>query len=230
MTLIVAGVNSETGRAEVGSGTGGNSVTFNGNTVAVLTGTITVSGKSLTGAGTSGGISLTAGLGLDGASGGQASLQGGTCSGSPGGTGGAVLVRGGTSDGTDNAGGNCTIQAGTSRGSAFSTLSLKTCLSGASGNTSQTALDRVVIPGRRLSVLTAEMISCAVNYTSRCSDGTDHQTEDGWVTISAVNKAGTITASISGKYGNVQSVSGGTLTVTPSYYWHQFSQFCAQER
>lgn len=51
-------------------------------------------------------------------------------------------------------------------------------------------------------------------YTVEASDGTDHQALSGMVTYSAVNKAGTLTLTITEVAGNqAKAVSAGTLTL-----------------
>jgi len=122
------------------------------------------------------------------------------------------------------------LQTGLGTGAGSEHVIIKSGLTETSGTTAHILGDRIYASGRRLaltnntvttfatiSVPSNTMIACSVNYTSRASDGTDFQVETGWFPVTAVNKAGTITATAAPtKYGNQQDVSAGTLTVTPS--------------
>jgi hypothetical protein len=58
------------------------------------------------------------------------------------------------------------------------------------------------------------MVGGSLDYIIQATDGTDYQALQGFVTFSAVNKAGTITATITEVAGNQgKAVSAGTLTV-----------------
>jgi hypothetical protein len=139
-------------------------------------------------------------------------------------------VAGGNAVGSDQNGGNLTLKAGLGTGAGFEHIIVQTGFSSTSSSTAHTLGDRLYVSGKRLaltnnttttfaqiSVASNTMIACTINYTSRASDGTDFQVETGCFAVTAVNKAGTITATAAPtKYGNQQDVSAGTLTVTPA--------------
>lgn len=58
-------------------------------------------------------------------------------------------------------------------------------------------------------------VGLMVMYTVRADDGTDFQTETGFISFSAIQKTGTIDTHFA-NFGTVQSKSTGTLTVTPT--------------
>lgn len=76
-----------------------------------------------------------------------------------------------------------------------------------------------IVDGSATAIFTAEcntgvMIGGAFIYQVRASDGTDFQSLTGLVTYAAVNKAATITATITEASGNqAKAVSSGTLTL-----------------
>jgi len=190
----------------------------------------TITGGAASASGQTAGFAIVrGGTGFSGANGGSGTVRGGNAAGPGASNGGSISIIGGDAFDTDKNGGGITNTIGRSTGAGFAHWITRTALSGVSGSTLQTLGDRELLSGKRLavtnnttttfvtmSVASNTMIACAVNYTSRANDATDFQVEDGWVTVTAVNKAGTITTDISAKYGNQQSVSAGTLTVTLS--------------
>lgn len=65
---------------------------------------------------------------------------------------------------------------------------------------------------------TGQMVGGAFFYQVRASDGTDFQSLTGMVTYAAVNKAGTLTLTITEVSGNqAKAVSAGTLTLAWSF-------------
>jgi len=96
----------------------------------------------------------------------------------------------------------------------------------ASGTTQQTAVDRLVVGATK--VLTNNSATAITNatvasntaaggvldYVVEVFDGTDVQTEVGSVSYTVVNKGGVFSGNTTTKFGNSQTATSGTLTVT----------------
>ncbi len=84
---------------------------------------------------------------------------------------------------------------------------------------SATSTSYTIVDGSATSLLTVkcstgDMVGGAFIYQVRASDGTDFQSLTGLVTYAAVNKAGTLTLTITEVSGNqAKAVSSGTLTL-----------------
>jgi len=90
---------------------------------------------------------------------------------------------------------------------------------GPDGRTSLNAPQKTIVDGSATSladvaVPASAMVGGVIHYTVRASDGTDFQALTGMVTYSGVNKAATITGTITEVAGNqAKTVSTGTLTL-----------------
>lgn len=80
--------------------------------------------------------------------------------------------------------------------------------------TSKTIVDGSATSLADIAVVASAMVGGVIHYTVRASDGTDFQALTGIVTYSCVNKAATITGTITEVAGNqAKTVSSGTLTL-----------------
>ncbi len=142
-------------------------------------------------------------------------------------TAGSIVYRGTGGSGTNSAGAPLTIAGGTGTGNAAGgAVRIQTSPSLASGSTAQTLADRMVYAAKPVAltestdtiVLNVGVASGTVaggvfSYTIRADDATDFQVIRGDVPWSAVNKGGTITATL-GTPIEVTTASTGTLTNT----------------
>jgi len=129
--------------------------------------------------------------------------------------------------GTDKAGANLTLAGGqgtgTGRGGAFIIQTAPSSTTGSSANTyserahyvakAVTLTESTATTVATLSVPSEKYLGASMTITVFASDGTDHQCRTLRVGISAVNKAGTVTAALDTPTESV-AVSTGTLTAT----------------
>jgi hypothetical protein len=104
--------------------------------------------------------------------------------------------------------------------SATGRFTLDSTVAGAQEALTQACLDAVTITNASATsifdvlIASGSMIGGGFVYQVHVSDGTDYQSLSGLVTYSAVNKAGTITGTITEATGNqAKTVSAGTLTL-----------------
>ncbi len=136
--------------------------------------------------------------------------------------------------GTDIAGALMTIRGSLGTGNAKpGAIALSTGLASAtSGTTAQTAVQRQIIGGFKVltnnsaialvnaTVATETAVGGIIEYTIEVTNGTDMQADSGSVYYTAVNKGGTVTATITNPNGEtsgtnfIQALSSGTLAVT----------------
>jgi hypothetical protein len=128
--------------------------------------------------------------------------------------------------GSDKVGGNLTIEGGASTGTGRGgDLSLKTAISSTTGSTANSLSTRLYNSAKfvdlteatatqfaSITIAAATYIGLRVACTVFASDGTDHQALDTEFTVSAVNKAGTLTISAVTQYDGAVCNSAGTLT------------------
>ena len=135
---------------------------------------------------------------------------------------------GATSGATDKAPGALLLATGLGTGNAVPAL-VRLQGGGASataGTTDQTLVDRYLANGFKVltDAAATDILSCTlasgsaiggvIHYTIEVTDGTDFQSETGYVFYSAVNKAGAVTRTITEAADSQQAVSAGTLTTT----------------
>lgn len=137
--------------------------------------------------------------------------------------------------GTDITGASAVLQPGAPTGAGASgSLRIKTFVPGSTGTSlSKTTTDRLLIAGTTVALTDATAVTVAtvqvpsgtvaggeVSYTIKVTDGTDHQSLKGRAQWAAVNKGGTVTASISLLGTEAVITSAGTLsntvTIVPS--------------
>jgi len=130
--------------------------------------------------------------------------------------------------GTDTAGATATIRGslGTSVGAPGRIHLTGGALISATGTTTQTAVDRLVVGATKVltnnSATTVTNATVAANtsaagvidYAIEVTDGTDYQYEVGSVAFGATNKGGAFSGNTATKFGNHQNATAGTLTVT----------------
>jgi len=130
-----------------------------------------------------------------------------------------------TTGATDKNGGTLTLQPGVPTGQGKSLISLQTpTRATASGTSDQTMVDRLVLGGKRIltnnsatAVLNATAASGStvagiIHYSVIVTNGTDYQVESGQVHYTGVNKAGTVTSTVTETAASTQTLSTGTLT------------------
>jgi len=132
--------------------------------------------------------------------------------------------------GTDIAASALVLASGVSTGSASpADCYIKTTYPGTTGSTAQTTNARYQARGKPVTLVNntateifnidvpnnTGRIGVTIQYTVVYDDGTDYQTETGFVTLSATQVSATYFTSTA-KFGNAQAVSSGTLTVTAS--------------
>ena len=129
--------------------------------------------------------------------------------------------------GTNIAGGSIGLQSGTSTGTgAGGDVFVETSMSSSSGSTANSVQERSRIIGRvkdltegtatnlaSIALASGKVTGGTATITVWASDGTDYQALTSEIRFSAVNKAGTITATVSQTDGTT-AASAGTLTVT----------------
>lgn len=137
----------------------------------------------------------------------------------------SVGAGGAKSGGTDLAGGNLTLTPGlpTGQGKSYVTLQSYTRAT-SSGTGDQTAVDRLVVGGKRTltdasavavlnaTVASGSMAAGIIHYSIEATNGTDYQVESGQAHYATVNKAGTVTSTVTETAASTQAVSSGTLT------------------
>jgi hypothetical protein len=136
-------------------------------------------------------------------------------------------IRGANGVGTDIAGGGFVVQAGAGTGlGGGGDVRLQTTPKGTTGSTTNVYTDRMVLAGKQVTLTESSATAVAdvgiaagtvtggtLTYTIRADDATNFQALRGHVPFSAVNKAGTITATV-GTPIEITSLSSGTLTNT----------------
>lgn len=138
-----------------------------------------------------------------------------------------IAASGATSGGSNLAGGDVRLYPGLSTGTGRSYIRLKGYTRATStGTGDNSALDRMVLNcqlaltnNSDTQILTATLasgstIGIEVSYCIEVTNGTDYQVERGRVVWTALNKGGVFTVGAPVKFGNLQSVSTGTLTVS----------------
>lgn len=137
-----------------------------------------------------------------------------------------IEAGGATSGATDKAGGSLILRPGLSTGTGSSAVRIQTNTSASStGTTDNTVTDRIIVTSPKILTdnSATNLVSCTIannsaiggviRYTIEVTDGTDYQAETGYVTFAAVNKAGTVTTTIT-EHNSSQAVSAGTLSTT----------------
>lgn len=132
--------------------------------------------------------------------------------------------------GTNIAASSLVLAAGVSTGSASpADYILTTTYPGTTGTTAQTTNNRYQARGKPVTLVNntateifnidvpnnSGRVGITIQYTVVYDDGTDYQTETGFVTLSTAQVAATFFTNTT-KFGNAQVVSSGTLTVTAS--------------
>ena len=151
-----------------------------------------ISGATPGGSGTGNSLTL---------SGGQGNTSGG---------GGLLTTQGGQGVGTNQNGGGMLLSAGAPTGTGTSNFHLQTGFTLGSSSTNQTLGDRLYIAGHSVTMSTTTATAttittlnvptsgsgggCIVYYNVVATDGTNYSTATGSFSVSAVNKAGTVTA------------------------------------
>lgn len=145
-------------------------------------------------------------------------------------TGTTLLVSGGTASGSDQVGTALTLSTGPGTGSGtVADVLVRTSYPLTTGTTVQTANNRFQARGKPVTLVNntateiynvdvpnnSGRIGITIMYTVVYDDGTDYQTETGWITLSAV-QVGAVFTTATNKFGNAQAKSTGTLTVTES--------------
>jgi hypothetical protein len=129
---------------------------------------------------------------------------------------------------TNTAGAPLTIAGGNGTGTgAGGDVITVTSMSGSSGTSANTTQERSRVIGRfvnltegtatnvaSISLASGKVLGGSATITVWAADGTDYQALTSQVRFSAVNKAGTITASASQTNAAIATASAGTLTVT----------------
>lgn len=129
--------------------------------------------------------------------------------------------------GSNNSGGNIGLVAGVSTGlNAPGYITMQGGAQGTTGSTAQTVIDRYIVgtekiltnssPIAIINATDASNTTASFNiaYGIQVFDGTNLQNETGEVTCSVINKGGVFSANTCTKFGNVQALGSGTLTVT----------------
>lgn len=138
-----------------------------------------------------------------------------------------VQAGGATSGATDKDGGNLLLAPGASTGTGRTQVNIKGYTAAtATGTSDNTQVDREILGGfKPLTNNSAiALVNCTLasntavggtmRYTVEVFDGTDLQVESGMVSYNALNKGGAFSGNTVTKFGNQQSVTAGTLTVT----------------
>lgn len=134
---------------------------------------------------------------------------------------------GATSGASDKAAGNLILATGLSTGVAVpANIRLQSSGKSTTGTSDQTQIDRAIVGAHKALAdgSPTDLVSCTIAsgsaiggyivYTIEVTDGTEYQSETGYVFYNAVNKAGTVTRTITEAADSQQAKSGGNLTTT----------------
>jgi len=136
-------------------------------------------------------------------------------------------IKPGDGSGTDKAGAQLTLAAGQSTGTGIGgDLLLKTSNSGTTGTTANSYQTRQYHSARskaltestattfaNLAVAAGKYVGAHIVCTVTANDTTNYQVKTSWLLVDAINKAGTVTATITAS-SNTTATSSGTLTCT----------------
>ncbi len=133
---------------------------------------------------------------------------------------------GATSGATDKSGGHLILSPGTSTGTGRSMVHLKGFdVATGTGTSDRTQVNKMIVGATKIltdgSTVDLGSVSTGVNHSSagqisyavEVVDGADHQVETGIISYTVINDNSVITTSVS-KFGNLQAVTAGSLTVT----------------
>ena len=138
----------------------------------------------------------------------------------------SITSEGGKYGATDAAGGDLILSCGIGTGAGREYVRIKSYSTLTTGTTDQTQLDRMVIGCMQALTNNSATAVCnctlasnsnlgvIISYCIEVTNGSDYQVERGMVTFTGVNKGGSFTMGTPSKFGNLQSLSSGTLTIT----------------